>query len=92
MNCIWITTDSFRQDHVHCYRPEGTIDDTGQSIQVQTPSMDRLQGGVQSQGPESCRKSLLRSPNAGQADPCNLYCKGHGLLYVATRSAGITSP
>ena len=44
MNCIWITTDSFRQDHVHCYRPEGTIDDTGQSIQVQTPSMDRLAG------------------------------------------------
>ncbi|NQT53392.1 L-rhamnose mutarotase [bacterium] len=22
MNCIWITTDSFRQDHVHAYRPE----------------------------------------------------------------------
>ena len=42
MNCIWITTDSFRQDHIHCYRPEGTLDDTGESIQVQTPSMDRL--------------------------------------------------
>ncbi|HIE53375.1 MAG TPA: hypothetical protein EYP85_16605 [Armatimonadetes bacterium] len=42
MNCIWITTDSFRQDHVHCYRPEGTIDDTGESIQVQTPNLDRL--------------------------------------------------
>ena len=42
MNCIWITTDSFRQDHIHCYRPEGTIDDTGESIKVQTPSMDRL--------------------------------------------------
>lgn len=42
MNCIWITTDSFRQDHIQCYRPEGTIDDTGESIQVQTPNMDRL--------------------------------------------------
>ena len=42
MNCIWITTDSFRQDHVHCYRPEGTIDETGESIQVQTPNIDRL--------------------------------------------------
>ena len=42
MNCIWITTDSFRQDHVHCYRPEGTLDDTGRSIPVQTPGMDRL--------------------------------------------------
>ncbi len=42
MNCIWITVDSFRQDHIHCYRPEGTLDDTGESIQVQTPGMDRL--------------------------------------------------
>ena len=42
MNCIWITTDSFRQDHIHCYRPEGTIDDSGESIQVQTPNMDKL--------------------------------------------------
>jgi len=42
MNCIWITTDSFRQDHVHCYRPEGTVDDTGPSLQVRTPNLDRL--------------------------------------------------
>jgi len=42
MNCIWITTDSFRQDHIHCYRPEGTIDETGPSLQVRTPSFDRL--------------------------------------------------
>lgn len=42
MNCIWINVDSFRQDHVHCYRPEGTTDPTGESMQVQTPSMDRL--------------------------------------------------
>ena len=44
MNCVWITTDSFRQDHVHCYRPEGTIDDSGPSLQVQTPNIDRLAG------------------------------------------------
>ena len=44
MNCIWITTDSFRQDHVHCYRPEGTVDDTGPSLQVHTPNLDRLAG------------------------------------------------
>ena len=24
MNAIWITVDSFRQDHIHCYRPEGS--------------------------------------------------------------------
>jgi len=42
VNCIWITTDSFRQDHVHCYRPEGTLDDSGTSLQVSTPSLDRL--------------------------------------------------
>jgi len=42
VNCIWITTDSLRQDHVHCYRPEGTLDDTGPSLQVSTPSLDRL--------------------------------------------------
>jgi len=42
MNCIWITTDSFRQDHVHCYRPEGAVDPNGEGIQVQTPNMDRL--------------------------------------------------
>ena len=48
MNCIWITTDSFRQDHIHCYRPEGTVDATGESIQVQTPNLDRLAAeGVQ---------------------------------------------
>ena len=42
MNAIWITVDSFRQDHIHCYRPEGTRDPTGESIQVQTPAIDRL--------------------------------------------------
>ena len=42
MNCIWITTDSFRQDHIHCYRPEGTVDDTGPTLRVQTPGLDRL--------------------------------------------------
>ncbi|NOZ21614.1 MAG: sulfatase-like hydrolase/transferase [Planctomycetes bacterium] len=42
MNCIWITIDSFRQDHIHCYRPEGSVDDTGESIHVQTPSIDQL--------------------------------------------------
>jgi arylsulfatase A-like enzyme len=42
MNCIWIITDSFRQDHIHCYRPEGTLDDTGDSIHVRTPSLDKL--------------------------------------------------
>ena len=42
MNCIWITTDSFRQDHVNCYRPEGTRDDSGPAIRVRTPSLDRL--------------------------------------------------
>ena len=42
MNCIWITLDSLRQDHVHCYRPEGTQDDSGPSIQVETPTIDRL--------------------------------------------------
>ena len=44
VNCVWITTDSFRQDHVHCCRPEGTLDDTGASIRVQTPNLDRLAG------------------------------------------------
>lgn len=42
MNCIWITTDSFRQDHVHCYRPEGPRDEWGGGIPVQTPHLDRL--------------------------------------------------
>lgn len=42
MNCIWITVDSFRQDHVHCYAPRGTLDPTGPSLQVHTPAMDRL--------------------------------------------------
>ncbi|NCO32602.1 MAG: sulfatase [Armatimonadetes bacterium] len=42
MNCIWITTDSFRQDHVHCYRPEGTRDDSGPRLHVQTPNLDNL--------------------------------------------------
>mgnify|MGYP006295949347 CR=1 FL=1 len=42
MNCIWITIDSFRQDHIHCYRPEGTRDDTGSAIPVRTPAIDRL--------------------------------------------------
>ena len=42
MNCIWITTDSFRQDHVHCYRPEGAADATAPGLQVQTPNIDAL--------------------------------------------------
>jgi len=42
VNCIWITIDSLRQDHVHCYRPEGTVDPTGRSISVQTPCLDKL--------------------------------------------------
>ncbi|MBM3502052.1 MAG: sulfatase, partial [Armatimonadetes bacterium] len=42
VNCIWITVDSFRQDHTHCYRPEGTLDPSGESLRVQTPSLDRL--------------------------------------------------
>lgn len=42
MNCIWITVDSFRQDHVHCYRPQGTTDPTGEGFRVHTPSLDRL--------------------------------------------------
>ena len=42
MNCIWITTDSLRQDHISCYRPEGTIDDSGDSLKVSTPNLDRL--------------------------------------------------
>ena len=42
MNCIWITTDSFRQDHVHTYRPQGTLDRTGESMAVQTPNLDKL--------------------------------------------------
>src|SRR5690606_13977161 len=32
MNCIWITVDSFRQDHLRCYRPQGTSDSTGKSL------------------------------------------------------------
>jgi arylsulfatase A-like enzyme len=42
VNCIWITTDSFRQDHIHCYRPSGTLDDTGPSLRVRTPNLDQL--------------------------------------------------
>ena len=42
MNCIWITVDSFRQDHVHCFHPEGTSDPTGASLQVKTPNLDIL--------------------------------------------------
>ena len=42
MNCIWITVDSFRQDHVHCFNPEGTSDPTGASLQVKTPNFDIL--------------------------------------------------
>ena len=42
MNCIWITTDSFRQDHVHCYRPQGPLDPAGRPLPVETPHLDRL--------------------------------------------------
>ena len=42
MNCIWITTDSFRQDHVRCYRPAGALDEWGPGLQVQTPHLDAL--------------------------------------------------
>jgi len=42
MNCIWITVDSFRQDHVHCYRPAGTTDPTGPGLTMHTPNLDRL--------------------------------------------------
>lgn len=42
MNCIWITVDSLRQDHVHCYFPEGSSDPEGEEMQVQTPNIDRL--------------------------------------------------
>ena len=42
MNCIWITTDSFRQDHVNAYRPEGTLDATGDGFRVHTPNLDKL--------------------------------------------------
>ena len=42
MNCIWITIDSLRQDHVHCYYPEGTSDPDGPGMQVETPNVDRL--------------------------------------------------
>ncbi len=42
MNCIWITIDSFRQDHVHCYFPQGATDPSGEGIRVQTPNIDRL--------------------------------------------------
>lgn len=42
MNCIWITVDSFRQDHLRCYRPGGTTDPTGDSILMHTPNIDRL--------------------------------------------------
>ncbi len=42
MNCIWITIDSFRQDHVQCYFPGGTTDPSGERIGVQTPNIDRL--------------------------------------------------
>jgi len=42
MNCIWITIDSFRQDHINCYRPEGAVDDTIEGIKVQTPNLDQL--------------------------------------------------
>lgn len=42
MNCLWITIDSLRQDHVHCYHPEGTSDPTGDPLIVHTPHLDRL--------------------------------------------------
>jgi len=42
VKCIWITTDSFRQDHVNGYRPEGTLDATGESMKVDTPNLDKL--------------------------------------------------
>ena len=42
MKCIWITIDSLRQDHLRCYRPEGTVDDSGESLLVETPNIDRL--------------------------------------------------
>lgn len=42
MNCIWITIDSLRQDHVHCYSPGGASDPDGAGIRPQTPSIDRL--------------------------------------------------
>ena len=42
MNCIWITIDSLRQDHVHCYCPEGASDPSGEGIRVETPNIDRL--------------------------------------------------
>jgi len=61
VNCIWITTDSFRQDHVHCYRPEGTVDDTGPSLGVRTPSLDQLAAeGVR--GNRLCSEALPTIP------------------------------
>jgi len=42
MNCVWMTVDSFRQDHVHCYSPGGTTDPTADGFVVDTPSIDRL--------------------------------------------------
>lgn len=53
MNCIWITIDSFRQDHCHCYHPEGTSDPAGEPLVVQTPHIDRLAA-------ESLRLNRLR--------------------------------
>lgn len=42
MNCIWITVDSFRRDHVGCYSPAGTSDPTAPGFHVHTPNIDRL--------------------------------------------------
>jgi len=44
MNCIQITIDSLRQDHVRCFRPGGTSDPTGQSLKPHTPHLDQLAG------------------------------------------------
>lgn len=62
MNCIWITVDSFRQDHLRCYRPQGTSDPTGKSLLPHTPNIDRLAS-------EGLRCDRLRS-DALPSVPC----------------------
>ena len=42
MNCVWITTDSFRRDHVRACRPEGPLDPHAEPVPVRTPSLDAL--------------------------------------------------
>ena len=61
MNCIWITTDSFRQDHVHAYRPEGTLDDS---------KLEQIESGI-----EKAVNEAIEFAEKGEFPPASAVCE-----------------